>query len=481
MADDVEYPPNCLPILYTNGISELVKRLKILSEALQASDTNDECGQPDRYRTLICHLSDSRFLANSSKDVQIWLACCLADILRIFAPNVPLGDPTQLKVSNYELSGSIVHLVAFKLKHAFEKSEKRQMKVLLLMMTEKTKAKAGIRQVFCSRVNLNFYLVFQVIALLIGIISKLLRDVDQVSAEILDVLFFYLINPQKVLSQTFHFFVRLYFLLLRGQISCEYLISSPKTFTSLNQITLKSDGSAAITTVSMIEVISHFSFFFSAALGSLTRDLDDSVRHTAVLCIIETARKKLEAVNESLIVACCDRMKDKKPKVRQDVITKLLHLYYKVVMGDEYTMSEIAAVAIIPKRALALYMLATKIELPGAVYYFFRLMIERYFSSYIIPYKMEMPKRVRSMVDLFDKLDEFEAQVFAEIVTRSSRHRRILREMLEIISRQTASDDKAQLQSKIQRISSTHHDPAGVSHFTFNCHNYHPISLWSDR
>ncbi|PIO55945.1 hypothetical protein TELCIR_22664, partial [Teladorsagia circumcincta] len=69
----------------------------ILSEALEASDTNEGCGQPDRYRGLICHLSNPRFLANNNKDVQIWLACCLADILRIFAPNVPLGDPTQLK------------------------------------------------------------------------------------------------------------------------------------------------------------------------------------------------------------------------------------------------------------------------------------------------------------------------------------------------------------------------------------------------
>ncbi|RCN31188.1 hypothetical protein ANCCAN_23037 [Ancylostoma caninum] len=189
----------------------------------------------------------------------------------------------------------------------------------------------------------------------------------------------------------------------------------------------------------------------SSALGSLTRDLDDGVRLTAVLCIIETARKKLEAVNESLIMACCDRMKDKKPKIRQEAITKLLHLYFKVIMGEEHTASEVAAVTVIAKKALALYMLASMTEEKS--------MIERYFSSYIIPYRMEMKKRVKSMVDLFSKLDNFEAQVFAEIVSRSSSHRRILREMLQIISRQAATE----LQSKIQRISSAHHDPVGFS------------------
>lgn len=193
----------------------------------------------------------------------------------------------------------------------------------------------------------------------------------------------------------------------------------------------------------------------SAALSSLTRDLDDSVRLTAVVCIIETARRKLDAVNESLIMACCDRMKDKKPKIRHEVIAKLLCLYYKVIMSDEHTASETASVVIIPKKALALYMLASMTEE--------KLMIERYFTSYIIPYKMEMPKRIKSMIDLFSKLDKFETQVFAEIVARSAVHRRILREMLDIISRQAASEDKAQLQSKIQRISSTHHDPTGFS------------------
>lgn len=74
------------------------------------SDTNDECGQPNRYQSLIRHLANERFLENNSKDVQIWLACCLADILRVFAPNVPLGDPSQLKVSAAKLSRSMLSL-----------------------------------------------------------------------------------------------------------------------------------------------------------------------------------------------------------------------------------------------------------------------------------------------------------------------------------------------------------------------------------
>ncbi|KAK6054224.1 hypothetical protein COOONC_08269, partial [Cooperia oncophora] len=613
MEDKVEYPPNCLPIASTSGNSELVKRLRILSEALQVSDTNDECGRPDRYRGLISHLSNTRFLANNSKDVQIWLACCLADILRVFAPNVPLGDPTQLKevllfivktlkglespsnplfrryfylLENLNVVSTLV--LCLELPHDESSQVIRLLLKTAMEIANGRDWKGEVRETLDDNASTDddgedkSESRDKVIALLIGIISKLLRDVDQVSTEVLDVLFFYLINPQKLNNRESYNMARqiiqvsqtsleaaiqslLTQSILAGGLprECDMVGSTLKKLydvilelhgiapelmapvlppissalraeddqqrllaTKLVVITLGETAAAVAAACASLDDYGHIlkrivasqkykkaeddqqrllatklvgklvsnaktRFYddhpklwkiymdrfkdtstevretcakdsheillrhsqlrgqISAALSSLTRDLDDSVRHTAVLCIIETAKKKLEAVNESLIIACCDRMKDKKPKIRQDVIAKLLHLYSKVVMGDEYTTSEIAAVAIIPKRALALYMLASMTEE--------KLMIERYFSSYIIPYKMEMTKRVRSMIDLFEKLDE----VFAEIVTRSSGHRRILREMLDIISRQTASDDKAQLQSKIQRISSTHHDQAG--------------------
>ncbi|KAK5984579.1 hypothetical protein GCK32_003202 [Trichostrongylus colubriformis] len=568
MEDNVEYPPNCLPVSINSGNSELVKKLKILSEALQVSDTNDECGRPDRYRSLICHLSNNKLLSNNSKDVQIWLACCLADILRVFAPNVPLGDPTQLKevlifivkalkglespsnplfrryfylLENLSVVSTLV--LCLELPHDDTSKVIRMLLKTAMEVANGRDWKAEIRETSDDGTNADddgedkSESRDKVIALLIGIISKLLRDVDQVSVEVLDVLFFYLINPQKLNNRESYNMARQ--IIQISQTSLEAAIQSlisqsllagglpeecdlvGSTRKKLYDVILELHGIAPELMAPVLPQISSslraeddqqrllatklvgklvsnsktrfyddhpklWKFYIdrfkdtsaevretcardsheillrhsqlrgqiSSVLGSLTRDLDDSVRHTAVLCIIETARKKLEAVNESLIIACCDRMKDKKPKIRQDVIAKLLHLYFKVVMGDEYTASETAAVAIIPKKALALYMLASMTEE--------KLMIERYFSSYIIPYKMEMTKRVRSMIDLFDKLDEYEAQVFAEIVARSSRHRRILREMLDIISRQS-SDEKIQLQSKIQRISSTHHDPAGFS------------------
>ncbi|KAK6743290.1 hypothetical protein RB195_010508 [Necator americanus] len=565
MKEDVEYPPSCSPIPCSSGNGELVKRLKVLSEALQVSDTNDESGRPDRYRTLICHLAKSCFLENDCKDVQIWLACCLADILRVFAPSVPFGDPSQLKdvllfivrtlkglesptnplfrryfylLENLNVVSTLV--LALELPPTDASQVIRMLLKTSMEVANSKDWKSGVRATSEDGSTTEeddderSESRDKIIGLLIGIISKLLRDVDQVSAEVLDVLFFYLINPQKLNSRESYNMSRqiiqesqtsleaviqllLTQSLLAGSLpeECEMVGSGRKKLHDVilelhdvapeliapvlpqlsSSLLAKDDNQRLLATKLVGKLASNDRSRFyeehpklwknymkrfkdtspdvrdvcardsheillrhsqlrgqvSSALGSLTRDLDDGVRLTAVLCIIETARKKLEAVNESLIIACCDRMRDKKPKIRQEAITKLLHLYFKVIMGDEHTASEVAAVAVIPKKALGLYMLASMTEEKS--------LIERYFSSYIIPYKMEMKRRIRSMVDLFCKLDNLEMQVFTEIVSRSSSHRRILREMLQIISRQAV----AELQSKIQRISSTHHDPAGFS------------------
>ncbi|KAJ1370101.1 hypothetical protein KIN20_031754 [Parelaphostrongylus tenuis] len=577
MRDEVEYPPNCLPIHSSCGTNDLVKRLKILSEALQVADTNEECDQPYRFRTLLCHLANPCFLNNGNRDVQIWLACCLADILRVSAPVVPLDDLSQLKnvlmlivrtlrgldspsnplfrryfylvqnlsvVNTLELALELPHdeandVIRTLLKIAMEVANGKEWR----NDNRETSDDGGTGDEGEERSEVRD----KVIRFLIETITKLLRGVDQVSVDVLDVLFFYLINPQKLNNRESYKMARhiiqviqtsleaaIQSLLTQSLLSgglppeCELVGSGLKklhdvilelheistelvspTLPHLSSSLRAEDNQQRLLATRLVgklaaseksrlyddhsdlwkvymdrfkdtspeireacakdshEILLRHSQLrgqISLALGRLTRDLDDSVRLTAVLCIIETAKKKLEAVNESLILACCDRMKDKKPKIRQEVVAKLLNLYSKVITGDEYTPSEIAAVTVIPKKAFALYMLDSVVEEKS--------LIERYFSVYIVPYKMGIEKRIKSMVDLFCKLDKFESQVFAEIVARSSCHRRILREMLDIISRQgeNGEEQKAQLQSKIQRISSTYHDSNACSialeHFT---------------
>ena len=79
------------------GQDELVRRLKILASAFQGLSQADDETTYNEYTPLALHLSDEFFLNHQSKDVQLLVACCVADILRIFAPEAPYKEPPQIK------------------------------------------------------------------------------------------------------------------------------------------------------------------------------------------------------------------------------------------------------------------------------------------------------------------------------------------------------------------------------------------------
>jgi len=51
------------------------------------------------YKQLALYLSSEFFLEHSNKDVRLLVACCIADIFRVFAPEAPFTDQELVKVS----------------------------------------------------------------------------------------------------------------------------------------------------------------------------------------------------------------------------------------------------------------------------------------------------------------------------------------------------------------------------------------------
>ena len=51
----------------------------------------------EKYKELSIFLGCELFLHHDNEDVQLLVACCLADIFRINAPDSPFQDPTNLK------------------------------------------------------------------------------------------------------------------------------------------------------------------------------------------------------------------------------------------------------------------------------------------------------------------------------------------------------------------------------------------------
>lgn len=72
--------------------------LQALSLTLQAMGQDDE--NFTKYTPLALHLVKDFFLNHDSKDVQLLVGCCVADILRVFAPEAPYKEPEQIKVTS---------------------------------------------------------------------------------------------------------------------------------------------------------------------------------------------------------------------------------------------------------------------------------------------------------------------------------------------------------------------------------------------
>lgn len=69
-----------------------------LAHTLQAMGQDE--GMYQQYIPLALHLAEDHFLLHTSKDVQLLIACCIADVLRVYAPEAPYKDPEQVKVGS---------------------------------------------------------------------------------------------------------------------------------------------------------------------------------------------------------------------------------------------------------------------------------------------------------------------------------------------------------------------------------------------
>lgn len=54
----------------------------------------------EKYREMCLYLGSDVLVSHEHEDVQLMVACCLAEVFRIYAPESPYQDPTNLKVHN---------------------------------------------------------------------------------------------------------------------------------------------------------------------------------------------------------------------------------------------------------------------------------------------------------------------------------------------------------------------------------------------
>ncbi|GBM49514.1 Sister chromatid cohesion protein PDS5 A-A [Araneus ventricosus] len=94
--ESIVYPPGVRDLSEDISTDDLVRRLKECAQAFQSMAQDEE--NAHRYEPLAHLLISERFLEHKSRDVHLLVACCIADIFRVSAPDAPYKDEKQIKM-----------------------------------------------------------------------------------------------------------------------------------------------------------------------------------------------------------------------------------------------------------------------------------------------------------------------------------------------------------------------------------------------
>ncbi|KAK6173333.1 hypothetical protein SNE40_016804 [Patella caerulea] len=193
----VVYPPGCKEINEELSKDELVKRLKLLARAFQDM-SQDENAQ---FSGLALMLASEFFTDHQNKDVRLLVACCIADVFRVFAPEAPFNDNDQLKE---------IFLFLIKQLRGLEDPESPSFKRYFYLLENLAWVKSfnicieleDNQEIFRSLFKLMFSIVSdkhsnKVKNFMLDMMGPLISESDSVSPELLDTILINVVEPQK--------------------------------------------------------------------------------------------------------------------------------------------------------------------------------------------------------------------------------------------------------------------------------------------
>jgi sister-chromatid-cohesion protein PDS5 len=196
---EIVYPAGCRPISDDLGPDELIRRLKTLAHTLQAMGQDE--GAYQQYIPLALHLAEEQFLSHPSRDVQLLIACCIADVLRVYAPDAPYKDADQVKTIFLflitQLSG---------LKDPKDAAFKRYFYLLENLAYVKSFNMCfeleDCQEIFCALFHLMFKIVNdehsgRVKSFMLDVLCPLITESDMVSNDLLDIILMNIVEPNK--------------------------------------------------------------------------------------------------------------------------------------------------------------------------------------------------------------------------------------------------------------------------------------------
>ncbi|KAL1432744.1 hypothetical protein MTO96_012953 [Rhipicephalus appendiculatus] len=493
----VTYPPGIKAISDDLSTDDLVRRLKECAQTFQNLSQDED---NSAYVQLALHLAGEGFLNHNSKDVRLLVACCIADVFRVFAPEAPYKDPEQLKT---------IFLFFIEQLRGLEDPKDPTFKRYFYLLENLAWVKSfnicieleDNQAIFCQLFSLIFTIVNdnhsnKVKNFMLDMMCPLITEADTVSQGLLDIVLKQIIEPCKtqnknaynlakdVLKRTLNTiepYIQSFFnnALVLGRTSNSTLefklkCNDEKERLSVTKLLARmfSDKNSDLAAqnpplwncflgrfndisehvrMRCVQYSMHFLLNHPKLRNDITESLRqrqhdpaESVRYEVVMAIISAAKKDFGSVTEELLNFVKERTLDKKFKIRKEALMGLAHLYKQHMSSPDLPASTLECISWIKNKVLHVYY-QTALE--------DRLLVERILHTCLVPYQLPVEERMHKLYQLFATVDDHAVKAFNELLKCQCAVRQQMRAVLEALHLPAGEERERQLLARVALLS----------------------------
>ncbi|ELW48361.1 Sister chromatid cohesion protein PDS5 like protein B [Tupaia chinensis] len=430
----ITYPPGVKEISDKISKEEMVRRLKMVVKTFMDMDQDSE-EEKELYLNLALHLASDFFLKHPDKDVRLLVACCLADIFRIYAPEAPYTSPDKLKNIAWVKSYNI----------CFELEDSNEI-FTQLYRTLFSVINNGHNQ----KVHMH----------MVDLMSSIICEGDTVSQELLDTVLVNLVPAHKSNDNDERLQVVKLLAKMFGAKDSE-LASQNKP---LWQCYLGRFNDIHVPIrLECVKFASHCLMNHPDLAKDLTEylkvrshDPEEAIRHDVIVSIVTAAKKDILLVNDHLLNFVRERTLDKRWRVRKEAMMGLAQIYKKYSLQSAAGKDAAKQISWIKDKLLHIYYQNSIDD---------RLLVERIFAQYMVPHNLETTERMKCLYYLYATLDLNAVKALNEMWKCQNLLRHQVKDLLDLIKQPKTDASVKAIFSKVMVITRNLPDPGKAQDF----------------
>uniref|UniRef100_A0A8C0SX79 PDS5 cohesin associated factor B n=1 Tax=Canis lupus familiaris TaxID=9615 RepID=A0A8C0SX79_CANLF len=486
----ITYPPGVKEISDKISKEEMVRRLKMVVKTFMDMDQDSE-EEKELYLNLALHLASDFFLKHPDKDVRLLVACCLADIFRIYAPEAPYTSPDKLK--------DIFMFITRQLK-GLEDTKSPQFNRYFYLLENIAWVKSynicfeleDSNEIFTQLYRTLFSVINnghnqKVHMHMVDLMSSIICEGDTVSQELLDTVLVNLVPAHKNLNKQAYDLAKA--LLKRTAQAIEpYITNSNDNEERLQVVKLlaKMFGAKDSELASQnkplwqcylgrfndihvpirlecVKFASHCLMNHPDLAKDLTEylkvrshDPEEAIRHDVIVSIVTAAKKDILLVNDHLLNFVRERTLDKRWRVRKEAMMGLAQIYKKYALQSAAGKDAAKQISWIKDKLLHIYYQNSIDD---------RLLVERIFAQYMVPHNLETTERMKCLYYLYATLDLNAVKALNEMWKCQNLLRHQVKDLLDLIKQPKTDASVKAIFSKVMVITRNLPDPGKAQDF----------------